>query len=165
MVGTTGIGLPPVRPSGNGVVEPALRRVPPLDMRARPASGDEVRDRHVWLVHPWALCGPPEDLPADVLLVSICPAEFHDAWAWNDARWAFVGARMRELAALCWHDSATAILTALRSARSVHGVADPHLDARLREMAGMGAPRRLFAPVERPCASFSRWWKVADAAA
>ena len=160
-----GGSLPPARPGGHGAVEPALRRVPPPDMQARPASGDEVRDRHVWLVHPWTLRPPPDDLPAGVLPVSICPAEFHDAWAWSDARWAFVGTRMRELAALCWHDSAAAIVTALRHARSMHGVADLHLDAKLRGMAGMGAPRQLFEPVERPCASFSRWWKLANAPA
>ena len=70
---------------------------------------------------------------------------------------------MRELSALCWHDSAAAIATALQSARSVRVVGDAHLDARLRGMAGMEPPRQLFAQVERPCSSFSQWWKQAYA--
>ena len=153
--------LPPVRASGEGVCEPTLQNGPPPEMHALRASGAAVVDRDVWMVHPWALRKPPADLPAGVLRVSICPAEFHDRWAWSDARWAFVGARMRELSTLCWRDSAAAIAAALQSARSVRGVGDAHLDARLRGMTGMSAPRQLFAPVERPCSSFSPWWKQA----
>ena len=154
--------LPPVRPSGEGVGEPAIYRGPPAGLRALPASGAAVGDRDVWLLHPWALRAPPDDLPADVLCVSICQAEFHATWAWSASRWAFVGARMGELSALCWHDSAVAIGTALRSARSARGVDDAHFDAGLRAMANMDPPRQLFAKVERPCHSFSQWWKRAN---
>ncbi len=151
--------LPPVRPRGEGVQEPALHRGPPTGMRALTASSAAVSDRDVWLVHPWGLRDPPPDLPADALRLSICPAEFHATWSWSGARWAFVGARMAQLSALCWHDSAEAIGAALRSARSVHSVDDAHLDNGLRALADTGAPRHLFAEVERPCTSFSQWWK------
>lgn len=150
---------PPVHPRGEGVEEPALHPGPPTGLRALPADSAAVAGRDVWLVHPWALREPPPDLPRDAVRLAICPAEFHAAWAWSGTRWAFVGARMGALSALCWHDSAAAIAAALRSARSVRSVDDAHLDIGLRALADTGPPRTLFAPVDRPCTSFSQWWK------
>ena len=155
--------LPPVRPSGEGVEESAVHRGPPSGMGALPADGAAVVDRDIWLVHPWGLREPPSTLPVGALQLSICPAEFHATWAWSGARWAFVGARMGELSSLCWHDNATAISAALRSARSVHSVDDAHLDTGLRALADTGPPRHLFAEVDRSCTSFSQWWKRATA--
>ena len=154
--------LPAVRPSGDGVEEPALHHRPPEAMRAVRADIAFVADRDVWLIHPWALREPPPDLPTDALRVSICAAEFHDAWAWSDKRWDFVGTRMAALSPHCWHDSAAAICNALRGARSVHRVDDPHLDAAIRPLTANCPPRHLFAEIERPCSSFSKWWKHAS---
>ena len=154
--------LPAVRPSGDGVEEPALHHRPPEAMRAVRADIAFVADRDVWLIHPWALREPPPDLPTDALRVSICAAEFHDAWAWSDKRWDFVGTRMAALSPHCWHDSAAAICNALRGARSVHSVDDPHLDAAIRPLTANSPPRHLFAEIERPCSSFSKWWKHAS---
>jgi deoxyribodipyrimidine photo-lyase len=151
--------LPPVRPGGEGVGEPQTHRMPTAEMHVVAASGAEVMGRDVWLVHPWALGDPPNDLPTDGLRVSICTREFHDRWAWSDARWAFVGARMGELSTLCWHDSVAAIRIALQGARSVRSVDDEHLDATLRSVVTMDAARPLFHKVEKPCATFSQWWK------
>ena len=154
--------LPAVRPSGDGVAEPALHHRPPEAMRAVRADIAFVADRDVWLIHPWALREPPPDLPTDALRVSICAAEFHDAWAWSDKRWDFVGTRMAALSPHCWHDSAAAICNALRGARSVHSVDDPHIDAAIRPLTANSPPRHLFAEIERPCSSFSKWWKHAS---
>ena len=154
--------LPAVRPSGDGVEEPALHHRPPEAMRAVRADIAFVADRDVWLIHPWALREPPPDLPTDALRVSICAADFHDAWAWSDKRWDFVGTRMAALSPHCWHDSAAAICNALRGARSVHSVDDPHLDAAIRPLTANSQPRHLFAEIERPCSSFSKWWKHAS---
>ncbi len=153
--------LPLARPVDEGVSEPRTQRGPTTQMRTVPASGAAVMGRDVWLVHPWALGDPPDDLPADALRVSICTREFHERWVWSDARWAFVGARMAELSPLCWHDSAAAIGTALQGARSVRGVDDQHLDAALRSVVTMAAVRPLFGKVDKPCTSFSQWWKRA----
>ena len=154
--------LPRHRPLAQGVTEPVVHHEPPPYMRAERTSAASVGDREVWLVHPWALCNTPEDLPAEVLVVAVCPREFHDRWAWNDSRWAFVGARIRELSTVCWHDSGAAITSALQAARSVRSVDDAHLPGGLRNSDFIHQPRRLFAQVEQPCSSFSRWWKRAS---
>ena len=154
--------LPQHRPVGQGVGEPALHHRASTDMQAERATAATVVNRDVWLVHPWALCDPPEDLPAKVLVVAICPKEFHDKWAWSDSRWAFVGARMRALSTVRWHDTAASITSALQAARSVRGIADAHLPKSLRDPAFTQAPRRLFAEVAQPCFSFSSWWKRAN---
>jgi deoxyribodipyrimidine photo-lyase len=73
-----------------------------------------------------------------------------------------VGARLGELSTLCWHDNTAAIVAALQSARSVRGVDDLHLDAGLSALLNSEPPRQLFAKVERPCSSFSKWWKLAN---
>ena len=168
--------LPPARPAGGGVEAPVLHRRPPDAMRAVRADAALVADRDVWLIHPWALHEPPDDLAANTLRVSICPAEFHETWPWSDARWNFVGTGMDALSSHCWHDSAAAIDAALRTARSVRYVGDAHLgdgfgfgssvgpsaDACPQALAATEPQRRLFAAVERPCSSFSQWWKKAS---
>lgn len=151
----------PVRaaPQGEGVEEPERSSVPRetavADAELRAVS---VAGRDVWLVHPWALSEPPPDLPHGCLIVGLWPAGHHDAWPWGAARWQFAGARMAELTALCWHASRTALAKVLAGARSVQTLADPHVSALLPPEVVQRAPLRLFADVDRSCASFSTWW-------
>lgn len=154
-----GGALPPVDPTGEGTEEPAAQHGMPAAIGAMPPQGDAVAGRDVWLIHPWALRAPPADVPADALRVSIFVTEFHDAWAWSAARWAFVDARMRALSPLRWHGSVAQLGEALRSARSVRSVSDMHLGDELPALATCELAPSVFARVERPCDSFSQWWK------
>ncbi len=154
-----GGALPPVRPASGGVKEPALHRGVPAARGALAPRADAVAGRDVWLIHPWALREPPPDVATDALRVSICPADFHDEWAWSESRWAFVGERMNKLSPLRWHGSIAQIGEALRSARSVRSVADLHLRDGLPVLATCDPAPSFFACVERPCGSFSQWWK------
>jgi deoxyribodipyrimidine photo-lyase len=158
-----GAPLPPGQPLLLGVTEPSLLSVPPVDIDAQPASRDQVVDRDIWLVHPWALRDPPGDLPGDVLCVAIFTKEFHERWPWSEARWSFVSRRMRELSTLCWHDRAAAITNALKGARSVRSVDDAHLDTGIRVSTVMNRPRHLFAKVPKYRPSFSQWWRETSA--
>ena len=54
-------------------------------------------------------------------------ADFHRLWPWNERRWRFVAGRMAEIAGLRWHGDADSIGTALRQARRVQGIDEPHL--------------------------------------
>jgi deoxyribodipyrimidine photo-lyase len=143
---------------------PTFAAPPPgLDFPAPDAA--LVAGRDVWLVHPWALRAPPADLPAATLLLGVMPAGFHRQWPWSLARWRFVGDGMRALTTHGWFGDSAEIAAALRSARSVSTVADPHFS--LPELAALDthpAPR-LFADIERPCRSFSQWWTRVMAAA
>ena len=147
----------PAAPQGEGVEEPALRSVADGWPTAKPQSSD-VAGRDVWLVHPWALGEPPVDLPAGCVRLGLWPSEHHDAWPWNPARWAFVGTRMAALTPLSWRASRQELAQALAGARSVHTLADPHVSALLPPDVIQRAPLRLFADVDRSCASFSTWW-------
>jgi deoxyribodipyrimidine photo-lyase len=147
----------PARPVGDGVEEPALHRVPPTATGALPPDPAAVAGRDVWLVHPWALHEPPADLPADTLRIGVWLDDFHGAWPWSVARWAFVGARMAALTPLQWRADAQTLADALRGARSVRTVADPHIDPWLAKAQRTPAPQ-LFAEADRPCTSFSQWW-------
>ena len=148
----------PVAASRNGVDEPdRLNRPATMDAAAAPRTVD-VAGRDVWLVHPWALDEPPHDLPADCLRVGLLLSDFHGVWPWSQARWDFVGTRMAELAPLCWSGSREDAALALAGARSVQTLSNPHIDALLPAAVTRRPAPRLFAQVERPCASFSRWW-------
>ena len=154
-------GAPSVNGIGIGVDEPALMPVPPAGWGAASLQAPDaatVAGRDVWLVHPWALGEPPRDLPVGCLRLGLLLSDFHDAWPWSAARWSFVGARMSELAPLCWHGSPHDVSRALEGARSVHALDDPHVASLLPPAATRWAPQRLFAEVARPCASFSPWW-------
>ena len=154
-----GASLPRVRPTGEGVEEPTLHHGVQAAAGASAPQGDAVAGRDVWLIHPWALREPPPGMPADVLRVAICPVEFHDTWAWSASRWAFVGERMSTLSPLRWHGSMAQIGEALRAARSVRSVDDLHLGDGLHALANCDPAPSLFARVDRPCGSFSQWWK------
>lgn len=148
----------PVRPLDEGVDEPPLSSQPSVGTAPQAA---DVAGRDVWLLHPWALGQPPADLPAECLHVAWWPAEHHAAWPWSAARWRFTGARMSALATLQWHGGRSQLAQALAAARSVHTSADEHVGALLPPGVNPRPALRLFAEVNRPCASFSTWWNRA----
>ena len=151
----------PMPASRDGVDPPALHRAPPPGVAFAATHAPDPADvdgRDVWLVHPWALHEPPPELPRDTLCLALCLDEFHSVWPWSAARWSFVGARMAALANHGWRGDVPTVARALRGARSVQTVADPHLDDSLQKLATCHPPAALFARVDRPCASFSQWW-------
>jgi deoxyribodipyrimidine photo-lyase len=147
--------LPRARAS---LVEPAFRAAPPDELGIVPPIAAEVETRDVWLVHPWSLGDLPPGLPSDTLVIGVFAADFHQAWPWSERRWRFVGDRMTKLAALRWHGDAASIGTALKAARRVRSVAEPHLAPWLPRWATCEAAPALFPPVDRRCDSFSDWW-------
>lgn len=156
---------PPPRAGLPAVAEPALLREPPPNLRARhtdvAALAAAVAGRPVWLVHPWALRPPPADLPADALVLGVYPTEHHSAWPWAESRWRWVDAAMADVAPLRVAADAPSLAQALHSARTVRSVADPHITRWLAPLAQLDTEPSPFPLVERPCSSFSQWWKRA----
>ena len=149
------------RSNAAGTSPPDLFSLPPQPDDFSAVDSQAVQGRDVWLVHPWALGALPADLPAGTLALGIAVAEFHQQHPWTAQRWHFVTQRMRQLAPLCWYAQAQTIGAALRSARSVHLLPDPHLRAVgkpwLPAAVRQHAVPRLFTPVADLCASFSKW--------
>ena len=138
--------------------EPALTSLPPVELGLIAPDAASVKTRDVWLVHPWSLGELPADLPASTTVIGVFVADFHRAWPWSARRWRFVGQRMSELAAVRWFGSADEIEAALRGARNVRSVHEPHLAPWLPRWASCVAPPSLFPAVQRRCDSFSQWW-------
>lgn len=139
-------------------LEPALTSLPPAELVLTAPDAAAVEACDVWLVHPWSLGELPADLPAGTTVIGVFVADFHRAWPWSARRWRFVGQRMSELAAVRWFGSADEIEAALRGARSVRSVHEPHLAPWLARWASCVAPPALFPAVHRRCDSFSQWW-------
>jgi deoxyribodipyrimidine photo-lyase len=146
------------KPLAEGVTEPALLPKPPAELGFAAPDAAAVEGRDVWLVHPWMLGALPPDLAPGTVVVAIAVADFHRKWPWSPARWAFVSGRMAELTPHRWFAEAGAMAAALRGARSVQTVADAHIQPQLNSLAKSRPATRLFAPVDRPCTSFSQWW-------
>lgn len=145
--------LPPL-PAGaadGGTPEPALLDGPGDDFRRADAA--EVAGLDVWLVHPWHLADPPPGL----VPVAVCEAGFHRRWPWSARRWRFVASPQRALARVRWLDEGDAIVRALATARSVAGIADPHLGPALAALP-LKEPAPAFTDPGRRCRSFSDWW-------
>jgi deoxyribodipyrimidine photo-lyase len=141
--------------------EPPLLHAPPAHAGYGAPDARAIAGRDVWLVHPWALRAPPTDLPEGTLIVAIAIADWHARWPWSEQRWAFVAELQHSLATHRWFGDAASLRAALAGARNVHGIDDPHLRSALHQLRADIALRpvpRLFAPVERACASFSQWW-------
>ena len=115
--------------------------------------------REVWLVHPWALDGPPRELAAGTLVAGLWLEDHHARWPWSRLRWAFVGARMDALTAAQWRGSAAQWRQALAGAAAVRGWLDPHLGA-LGPALGLAPRAPAFAEPEGPCRSFSQFWRA-----
>ena len=151
--------VPPISPL---LVEPRLGKEPPEGLALTAPNATAVTGRDVWLVHPWSLGKLPGGLPADTVVIGVFLADFHRAWPWSERRWHFVGSRMAELAEVRWHGDAAAIGAALKGARSVRSIAEPHLAPWLARWAECEPAPALFPPVDRRCDSFSQWWARAS---
>jgi len=152
------------------LIEPRLTADPPDEPGLTIPDAAAVAGRDVWLVHPWRLCEPPIELPneapgavpADTLVIGVFVADFHRLWPWSERRWHFVGSRLADITAQRWHGDAAAIGAALKGARSVRSIDEPHLAPWLVRWAACGAAPALFPPVERRCDAFSPWWARAS---
>ena len=158
----SGRGERRVLPDGPALTEPRLIAEPPDEIGLTAPDAAAVAGRDVWLVHPWSLGDLPAALPADTLVIGVFLADFHRAWPWSERRWHFVGSRMAELASPCWHGDADAISAALKGARRVRCIREPHLDRWLMHWAECRAAPALFPLVDRRCDSFSQWWSRAS---
>lgn len=154
-------GAVPSAPAGEAVAEPPRFDRPAPAAGFTPPDAQAVQGREVWLLHPWALGEVPDDLPGDTVVIGVAIADWHRARPWSARRWDFVGTRMAALATQRWHGDAAAIAAALRGARRVRSVADPHLAAILPALAECRPAPTLFPAVERRCESFSQWWSRA----
>ncbi|MDZ7589296.1 MAG: FAD-binding domain-containing protein [Rubrivivax sp.] len=143
------------------LLEPRLTADPPDELGLTAPDAAAAAGRDVWLVHPWSLGELPASLPADTQVIGVFVADFHRAWPWSERRWHFVGSRMAELASQRWYGDATAIGPALKVARRVRSIGEPHLAPWLARWAECGAAPALFPPVDRRCDSFSQWWNRA----
>jgi len=142
--------------------EPPLFAAPPDYLGFEAPDAAAVAGRDVWLVHPWSLGALPATLPADTRVIGICVADFHCDWPWSERRWHFVGSRMAELTAERWHGDAATIGAALKGARRVRSVDEPHLAPWLASWAECSATPTLFPAIDRRCDSFSQWWNRAS---
>jgi deoxyribodipyrimidine photo-lyase len=149
-------------PGSPSLVEPPLGAEPPDNLCLTAPDAAAVIDRDVWLVHPWSLGQLPAGLPADTVVIGVFVADFHRTWPWSERRWRFVGSRMAELAAERWHGDVASIGAALKGARSVRSIDEPHLASWLARWAACEAAPALFPPVDRRCDSFSSWWAQAS---
>ena len=139
-------------------VEPHLSAEPPVELRLSAPDAAAVEARDVWLVHPWSLGELPPALAAGTAVIGIFVADFHRRWPWSKRRWHFVGERMAELTAHRWHGDAAAISAALKGARSVRSLDEPHMAPWLTRWAACEPALALFPHVDRCCDSFSQWW-------
>ena len=140
--------------------EPPLLSAPPPDLGWTLPDAAAVAGRDVWLVHAWSLGELPKHLPADTLVLGVGVADFHKDWPWRDERWRFVQQRLNGLCALRWHADAQRLGQALKAARRVRTLAEPHLGPWLPTWAECIEPPGLFPDVSRRCDAFMQWWKV-----
>ena len=146
--------------AGDAALEPGLLPQPPIDLGLDAIDNIalHVKGREVWLVHPWALRKPPADLPSSALVLGVYLADHHARWPWPERRWRWVDAAMREVATHCVYADQAGLRQVLAGAASVRSVDDPHITPWLDDLAQLDAAPALFAPVDRPCSSFSQWW-------
>ena len=149
-------------PSTPLLVEPVLIAEPPDEVGVTTPDATAVAGRDVWLVHPWSLGELPASLASDTQVIGVFVADFHRAFPWSERRWHFVGSRMANLTPQRWHGDAGAICAALKGARNVRSIGEPHLAPWLARWAECGAAPALFPPVDRRCDSFSQWWMRAS---
>jgi deoxyribodipyrimidine photo-lyase len=123
-----------------------------------------VKNRHVYLVHPWSLGDLPQALPADALILGVSESAFHAHHPWSEQRWAWVMTRLQQLTSHCYAPSIDALQASLCLASSVHYAPSPHAawlsDLSHPQLQTTALPK-LFTDVGVYCKSFSQWWNKA----
>ncbi len=149
----------PTAPSAlSATVEPTRYHESNLLENVSSPDPELIRNRSVWLVHPWSLGALPEALSTDVIVIAYLPQEFHALWPWSDRRWAFVSERLTALTPHTWFTDTASLASALTSARTVQTWADPHIDPWLPSTVQRQNPETIFPLLASRCDSFSRWW-------
>ena len=146
-------------PDGVAIDEPPLLVEPPADLGLQsPEVAEQVADREVWLVHPWALRAPPAGLPEDVVIIGVYSREYHRARPWTETRWRWVDEAMAAVTPIRRFVDEAGLARVLAGAARVRSVEDPHLTEWLGRAARLDAAPALFPSVDHPCDSFSQWW-------
>jgi deoxyribodipyrimidine photo-lyase len=145
--------VPVERGEHAAVAEAPVLDAPPADLAFAAPDVAAVKDRDVWLVHPWALA----DAPQGTLPVAVLDTAFHRAWPWGERRWRFVGTRMAALTPLRWIGERDMLHAALATARSVRGLHNLHLASAFDTFDLAPMPRAFTDPSTR-CRSFSAFW-------
>ncbi len=151
-------GKPAPKFKATALDEPALLGTPPDTLGWSEPQSSEVSGRDVWLVHPWSLGEWPSHLSPQTVVVGIGVCEFHQTWPWSARRWHFVSQRMSELCQVKWWGDAEHMGAALRHARTVSSMDDPHIRPWLSQWARCEPTPTLFPSVDVRCNSFSKWW-------
>lgn len=144
------------------LVEPDLLKRPPTALEVDvpdAVQGMSLAGREVWLLHPWSIRIPPADLPADTIVIGLYLRDYHDDRPWTEERWHWVDNAMCEVTPLRWWVDAQTLGVLLNSAGRVRSVWDPHLAEWLPRFAELDSAPALFRTIDRPCRSFSQWWK------
>lgn len=145
------------RVAAEGVDEPAVFARSRAVAALAPPAAAAFAGRRIRLVHPWSLARPVELAP-DEGVVGAWVADLHDRWPWSARRWAFVEARLQDLAPVAYLGTAAEWREALRAAASVRGVDEPHLGGAFDGIARLDAPETIFDDPGRLCRSFTQWW-------
>ena len=117
-----------------------------------------IKDRDVWLAHPWSLGAPPQTFQIHGSVIGVGFAETHAAQPWSAQRWSFVTQGLQTHTAHLWWGSTAQLAQALRAARSVSWQPDPHMHAAVL-CAQERSPKPLFEAVKTYCPSFAQWWR------
>lgn len=141
--------------------EPTLHATPPPELHLRAPNAEttaSLKNRDVWLVHPWALRQPPVDLPKDAAIIGVYLSEYHEIRPWSAARWQWVDTAMSAVTQQRWTVNSAILSSALVGAARVRSIDDPHIKQWLQPLAQLDPAPALFPQVPRQCTSFSKWW-------
>jgi deoxyribodipyrimidine photo-lyase len=128
------------------------------------ALSELVKDRSVYLVHPWSLGELPHALPADALILGVADSAYHTLHPWSEQRWAWVMTRLQQITNHCYAPTFDALQASLGLASSVHYAPSPHamwLDQITHPNLHASELPKLFTDVNVYCKSFSQWWNKA----
>jgi len=150
---------------GEGVAVPALMAAPTSSVWGAPDAA-LANDRDIWLLHPWAVCCPDSARQDSVVKIAIGLNAAHANQPWSARRWDFVTHALQCHTHHVWWTDVQTLAGVLSTARSVRWLNDPHIDpylAPLLDVLKSDVPQpvaapALFTPVDRYCASFSKWW-------
>jgi deoxyribodipyrimidine photo-lyase len=123
-----------------------------------------VKNRPLYLIHPWSLSDLPSALTADSVVIGVADSAFHAQHPWSKQRWQWVMARMRQLTPHGYAPSIDVLQVALGAASSVHYAPSPHaawLDGLTHSQLKTTELPKLFTDVDVYCKSFSQWWNKA----
>ena len=124
-----------------------------------PFAIDKIANKHLELVHPWALSPRRAGSPDNLFRLGIIHLPAHARWPWSARRWQFVLQAMADVTDAVWIGDLGSLDLSSCAHVSTQATQFPGYREALGRVATLSPAPRLLPKLPAPCRSFSKFYQ------